>query len=105
MFEEAYVSGEQIVIVRVETGRLHGVWNLPVQVVCVHVCGCMRVCMHMPVCVGCVCICGVCAVFGGVCMCVYAFWGYIGWAALDEEIISSHHCFLETTESKLGRRG
>ena len=46
MFEEAYVSGEQIVIVRVETGRLHGVWNLPVQVVCVHVCGCMRVCAH-----------------------------------------------------------
>lgn len=68
---------------------------------------CMCVCARMHVCAGCVYAyaCVGCVLWGVLCMCVYAFWGYIGWAALDEEIISSHHCFLETTESKLGRRG
>lgn len=32
MFEETHISWEQIVIVRVEMGELHGVWNLPAQV-------------------------------------------------------------------------
>lgn len=43
---------------------------------------------------------------GGVCVvCVHAFWSYtvsgVG-AALDEEIISSHHCFLKPQKLNWG---
>lgn len=32
VFEEIHISWEQVVIVRIEMGDLHGVWNLPAQV-------------------------------------------------------------------------
>lgn len=66
--------------------------------VCMHVCRCV----HKPVGM-CTCICETCvvgAVYVHVC-----FRSYIGWAPLDEEIVSPHRCFLETTESKQGRKG
>lgn len=62
---------------------------------CAGVCICLWKCVHA----------FVKRVLWGLCMCVFAFWSYIGWAPLDEEIVSSHHCFLETTESKQGRKG
>ena len=75
--------------------------------VCVCVFECVCVCMCTGVCI-CLGECGhafVKCVLWGLCMCVFAFWSYIGSAALDEEIVSSHHCFLDTTESKQGRKG
>lgn len=46
-----------------------------------------------------------CVYAHGVCMvvlvCVYVFWDCKGRTALDEDIISSHHSFLEATELKL----
>lgn len=62
-----------------------------------HVCRCV----HKPV-EMCTCICETCVV-GAVYVCV-CFLSYTGVGSLDE-IVSLHHCFLETTESKQGRKG
>ena len=72
--------------------------------VCVFECVCVCMCTGVCICLGECVHAFVKCVLWGLCMCVFAFWSYIGWAALDEEIVSSHHCFLETTESKQGRK-